>query len=53
MKIPKKIPNYMKPNAAWLGRATGEEAATQLKEAIERRKITIANLKPDFLMHLT
>ena len=30
-KRPKKIPNYMKPNAAWLGKDKNDESSTKLK----------------------
>jgi len=43
VKKNKKIPNYMKPNAAWLRREAGDNpvAEVELQKSIERRKSVI------------
>ena len=49
-KKKKRVPNYMRPNAAWLGKDKQEDdlAATQkLSDMRNKRKSLIANKIPD------
>jgi hypothetical protein len=52
---PKKIPNYMKPNAAWLMRETGNSptAVDEMNKTRDARKSFIQNKLKDSISRFT